>query len=124
MTVANLEPGLNVRIVHKPAKLYHRLARQDDLDIHRGLLIKRRVTQSQAMTIGRHCPNPPGADLQHEAIEIITHVLLRHRKLRLVDQSLHDTDRQNKRLTGLGRFDTWIVLCWKHSKRVTTPTGT
>ena len=63
------------------------------------------LAQRQTMSVGRHARSSFADSFEQHAVEVIAHVLLRHREMRLVEQPLEVLLRHAERLLGVDFLD-------------------
>jgi len=74
--------------VQQALQLQHALARDDDLAPRLGVELDPGLAQRQAMAVGGDAAQRLFAQVQQGAVEVVAHVLVRHREGRAVDQFL------------------------------------
>src|SRR5512134_555553 len=99
------------REVHVPfsaqnaLKFEDSLARQDDLLVGLGLGFEFCLAESQSVTVCGYGTQRLAFSFEQKSVQIVANVLLRHRKMRLVDQTSEITLRQRQRLLRIDLID-------------------
>ena len=83
----------------------HALARHDDLALGLRAAVERGFAQRQAMAVGGHAAQHLVAQVEEQAVEVIAHVLLRHREGGALDQFLEAGFRHAHALGGFDLVD-------------------
>ncbi len=88
VAAADFQLHFAVAALEQALQLGHALARHDDLALGAGAVLQRRFAQRQAVAVGGHAAQQLVAQVEQQAVEVIAHVLLRHRERGALDQFL------------------------------------
>ena len=86
-------------------QLEHTLARHDDLLLRLHRRLEADLAHRQPMAVRRDGPQELALRFQQHAVQVIADVLLRHREMRLVDQTTEIRLRYRDRLLGVDLID-------------------
>ncbi|MCW1776778.1 hypothetical protein NB693_20370 [Pantoea ananatis] len=86
-------------------QLGHALARHDDLTLGAAGVLQLGLAQRQAVAVGGHAAQGLVAQVEQQAVEVVAHVLLRHRERGALDQFLQRGFRHHHALGGFHFVD-------------------
>ena len=88
VAAAELQFDVAVAAFEQALQFGHALARHDDLALGAAAGSERGFAQGQAMAVGGHAAQAGFAQVEQQAVQVIAHVLLRHRERGAFDQLL------------------------------------
>ena len=86
-------------------QLQHPLARHDDLLLRQITTINADLGKREPVTVRGDGPQQLSSRLQQQAVQVVPDILLRHRKVRLVQQTSQRVLGHHERLTGADVLD-------------------
>ncbi len=105
----------------QPLQFQYAFARHDDLLLVQTRPVQLRLAQRQPVPVGGHRADVLTARFQQHPIQVVPHVLLGHRKMRLVDQPAQHLLAHRYRLARLDVLDTRKLRCGQRRERELGP---